>query len=191
MAGIRRLRPAAQPRERRPITRSILEEIVSTFDQNSLRGAILHAAFCLAFAAFLRIGEFTWEENMWGDDFAQWHITRGSLLLSEDRLQLTLPASKTDPFRQGVTVTVAAVNDEACPVRSLRILIERFPTDLTQPMFYPKKAFTRNFVTKALRDVFKDKGYQGNYSCHSFRRGAATSAKNAGLNENEIKLLRR
>ena len=99
VAAIRRLRPAAQPRERRPITRSILEEIVSTFDQNSLRGATLHAAFCLAFAAFLRIGEFTWEENMWGDDFAQWHITRGSLLLSEGRLQLTLPASKTDPFR--------------------------------------------------------------------------------------------
>ena len=85
----------------------------------------------------------------------------------------------------------AAVNDEACPVRSLRNLIERFPTDLTQPMFYPKKTFTRNFVTKALREVLKDKGYQGNYSGHSFRRGAATSAKNAGLNEDEIKLLGR
>ena len=54
-----------------------------------------------------------------------------------------------------------------------------------------KKTFTRNFVTKALRDVLKDKGYQGNYSGHSFRRGAATSAKNAGLNEDEIKLLGR
>ena len=95
VAGIRRLRPAAQPRERRPISRSILKEIVSTFDQNSLRGATLHAAFCLAFAAFLRIGKFTWEENMWGDDFVcpmahnqRFTITeRGQITADPSRLQ--------------------------------------------------------------------------------------------------------
>ena len=54
------------------------------------------------------MGEFTWARGELNADFQNWYITRGSVLLSEDRLQLSLPASKTDPFRQGVTLTIAA-----------------------------------------------------------------------------------
>ena len=48
------------------------------------------------------MGEFNYDEV--DSDFSSWHLTRGSISLQEDRLVLVLPASKTDPFRQEVTL---------------------------------------------------------------------------------------
>lgn len=59
---IRRLRGDSKVRERLPVTRPILLKILSLFDTATRTGATLHAAFCLAFAGFLRIGEFTWSK---------------------------------------------------------------------------------------------------------------------------------
>ena len=54
----------------------------------------------LAFAAFLRIGEVTYTaKDRSATDFNQWFLTRRSVRLHKNHLELTLPASKTDPFR--------------------------------------------------------------------------------------------
>ena len=42
-----------------------------------------------------------------------------------------------------------------------------------------------------MRSGLKNAGIMGSYSGHSFRRGAATTAKEAGLSESEIQLLGR
>ena len=81
---------------------------------------------CLAFAGFLHMGEFTWARGELNAEFQNWHITQGSVLLGEDWVQLSLPASKTDPFRQGVTLTIAATGGEACAVAALKHLFGRF-----------------------------------------------------------------
>ena len=85
------------------------------------------APFCIAIAAFRRIGEFIWTAADWrsGATFHRWHITRGPAILlphgaSSETLLLTLPASKIDPFRQGITLTIAAAGDTACAVTTLR-----------------------------------------------------------------------
>ena len=49
----------------------------------------------------------------------------------------------------------------------------------------------RDFVTCNLRASMKQLGLEGNYSGHSFRRGAATSAKEAGLSDVDIQMLGR
>ena len=136
------------------------------------------------------MGEFTY--NNVESDFSSWNLTRGSVSLLEDRLFLVLPASKTDPFRRGVTLTIPAATDEACAVKSLRNLFERFPKAYYQPLF-PTRAgtFSRNYVTRQLQKGVCTLGYEGNYTGHSFRRGAATSARLAGLSEEEIQLLGR
>ena len=98
-----------EPRERLPITRDILLRLIAHLDQNTHEGATFHAAFCLAFAAFLRISEFTWSNSEWqaDDDFKHWHITRNSVQFQPpgpraDRAYLTLPASNTDPFAEAL-----------------------------------------------------------------------------------------
>ena len=194
IAGSRRLRGEADTKERCPITKDILLQLLPHFNRHTKRGATLQAAFCLAFAAFLRVGEFTYTaKDLEDEEFAKWFLTRRSVRLYEDHLELTLPASKTDPFRQGITLTVAATNDEACTVRALRHLFQQWPAAPTSPLFESEahSPFTRDTVTSSLRQALRSEGIQGHYSGHSFRRGAATSARLAGLTDDEIMLLGR
>lgn len=137
------------------------------------------------------MGEFTWARGELNADFQNWYITRGSVLLSEDRLQLSLPASKTDPLGQGVTLTIAATGDNACAVAALKHLFSRFPAPSNSLLFDTGHGFSRQFVTDSLRKIPKELRFLGNYSGHSFRRGAATSAHKAGLSDAEIQLLGR
>ena len=68
------------------------------------------------------MGESTYTARDLEDpEFAECFLTRRSVSLFEDHLELTLPASK-DPFRRGFTLTIAASGDVACPVQALRYL---------------------------------------------------------------------
>lgn len=190
--GIRRQRGEIDLRERKPVTRDILLELLPLFDQTTRYGATMHAAFCLAFAGFLRPGEFTWrEKDLENELFAKWHLTTSSVIFYDDFLLLTLPVSKTDPFRRGVTISIAAANDEACPVKSLKHLLTAFPARQSAPLFFPGQALSPQLVIQELRKKMMQLGHQGNYSGHSFRRGAATSAERAGLSRPQIKILGR
>ena len=191
IAGLRRMRGEAETLERRPITKDLLLQMLPSFSRRTREGSTLHAAFCLAFAAFLRIGEFTYTaKDLEDPDFSQWFLTRRSVTLHEDHLELTLPASKTDPFRRGITLKIAASGDEACPVQALRHLF-RWEAPPDSPLFQWEGAFTRQLVTNKLREILTLLGVKGHYSGHSFRRGAATSAREAGCSSEEIQLLGR
>ena len=50
-------RPGVNP------THDILLRLLATLNQRPHRGVTLYAAFCLAFAAILHIGKFTWEAH--------------------------------------------------------------------------------------------------------------------------------
>lgn len=118
-------------------------------------------------------------------------MTRASITIEQDRLYAQLPASKTNPFRQGVKITIATAQDEACALQSLHKLYTKFPTPLHTPLFDTDKGFNRQYVTSVFRNTLSHLGYGGHYLGHSFRRGAATSANNSGLTENEIMTLER
>jgi hypothetical protein len=115
-----------------------------------------------------------------------------------DRLLLTIPTSKTDPFRHGVTLTISPASDAACPlaaIQNLRALTMAGggQLDLLQPLFVRPNnlPFSRDYVVRCLRLCLTHQGITGHYSGHSFRRGAATSARLAGLTDHEIQLLGR
>ena len=191
IAGVRRLRGEAGTQERLPITKDLLLQMLPHLSQRTREGATLYASFCLAFAAFLRIGEFTYSLKDRTADFSKWFLTRRSVRLFDDHLELTLPASKTDPFRRGVTLTIAASGDDACPVEAIRYLFRRWKAPLDSPLFETAGGFTRELVIGQVRQNLALLGIKGHYSGHSFRRGAATSARAAGLSDDEIMLLGR
>ena len=63
VAGIRKFRGEVNVQEREPLIRDLLLRILSLFDTSSQYNVTLYASFCLAFADFLRIGEFTYSPN--------------------------------------------------------------------------------------------------------------------------------
>ena len=191
IVGVRRLHGEAGTQERRPITKDLLLQMLPHLNRRTREGASLYAAFCLAFAAFLRVGEFTYSNSdREKADFSQWFLTRDSVTLFDDYLELRLPASKTDPFRRGITLTVAASGDAACPVRALRHLF-RWKASLDSPLFETAGGFTRDLVVGEVRQILALLGVKGHYLGHSFRRGAVMSARAAGLSDEEIMLLGR
>lgn len=68
--------------QRRPITCDILLKLISRFDSTTLKRANLHAVFCLAFAEFFRMGEFTY--NKVESDFNSWNLTWGLVSFFKD-----------------------------------------------------------------------------------------------------------
>ena len=172
--------------------KEILIQLTKILDTATLLRATIHTAFYLVFAGFLRIEEFTWGQAEYTlSDFAEFHTTRRSVRLLKDRLELSLPSSKTDPYRKNIILTIIATGDIACPVASLHYLFNRFLSRPVDSLFYSSKPFTRQLVTDTLRQMFKALGYTGHYSGYSFRRGAATSAKEAGVSDSDTQLLGR
>jgi hypothetical protein len=109
--------------------------------------------------------------------------------------RLSLPASKTDPFRKGVSIYLAAAPGAAtCPIAALKRLFEDDVADLDGPLFRNPdgSALTHDFFVATVREALQAAGYNSQeFSGHSFRRGAASSAAAAGYQDHEIQLLGR
>lgn len=60
VASIKRLIKEKDKKKRKPITREILVQLLNNLDQKILNGAVLHAAYSMAFAIFLKCEEFTY-----------------------------------------------------------------------------------------------------------------------------------
>ena len=190
--GIRRLRGEPGTKERYPITKDVLLQLLPLFDYRTRGGITIYTAFCLVFAGFLRAGEFIYTAHDLKDmEFYKWFLTRRSVRFHDDYIELTLPASKTDPFRQGVTLTIAATGDDACAVTALQRLFHDWPAPLSTPLFQIGGSFTRQRLTETLRETLIAVGIDGHYTGYFFRRGTATSVREAGLSEDEIQLLGR
>ncbi|KZP17754.1 hypothetical protein FIBSPDRAFT_1046642 [Athelia psychrophila] len=118
------------------------------------------------------------------------------LAVSRDKKTPTLPASKTDPFRKGVSITVAAAPGIcSCPVTALKLLFERAPRAAGEiPLFenLDGTVLHRGTFIATIRKALLAAGYDAAlYAGHSFRRGAASSAAAAGFSDYEIQLLGR
>lgn len=101
-------------------------------------------------------------------------------------------ADRKGEFRQWHMTRALITRNCPHPRRtSLPRLYTKFPASLHVPLFNIEKGFTRQCVTNTLRSTLSELGYKGRYSGHSFRRGAATSASESGLSEDDIMILGR
>lgn len=199
--GIKRDHNEPACRKRSPLTRPHLLALLHHLQSPHYEFIVLRAAFTLAFAGFLRVGEFTYREadTQLGTAFHKWFVTKASIKIANDSsyMELSLPASKTDPFRKGIKLTIAASQDEGCPVdamKQLRGIDTHRPA--TAPLFcvgrYNQGPFTREYVVTKLQHLARLAGLtNGTWNGHSFRRGAATWAAQKGMSEAEIQTLGR
>ena len=203
LQGIKRDHNEPERRARTPLTRPYLLRLLSAVGTGSYDQAVTRAAFTLAFAAFLRVGEFTYRvaDSPAGIVFRKWHLTKSSIQLREREgitfMELTLPASKTDPFRHGIRLTIAASNDAGCPIQAMKDLRRR---DRHRPEFAPlfcigsqeQRPYTREHVVQTLQELAIATGLgHGAWNGHSFRRGAATWAATVGIPDAQIQILGR
>lgn len=180
IVGIKR-QQGDNTRRRLPITISVLKSIKSrlhhfAFDIADKR--MLWAASCVAFYGFLRASEFTCQaKNRFDPDQS---LLRQDIIRTDTMFLLKVKASKTDPFRRGLTVPLAQTNTSTCPVSAISKYLMMTPNRaLDRPLFQFTSGdfLTRHSLTSILRDLLSS----GDYASHSFRIGAATSAAAAGI----------
>jgi len=145
------------------------------------------AAFTMAFAGFLRIGEITYP-NRKAKDFSTTRALRSDVRIAPNGYLMVfyLKRSKTDKTYSGVNIQIAAIpGDRLCPVAVIIQLFNRDPRPLSDPLFsVNNRAFSAPVVRKILLTRLAGGGILPNgYSNHSFHRGAAQHAHNCGFAE--------
>ena len=105
-------------------------------------------------------------------------------------VRVKLRSSKTDPFRKGVDIFVGRTHNKLCPVEAMQAYLV-----LGQPKkgflfkFKDGRPLTKKRFVKAVREALGRAGRNPkDYAGHSFRRGAATTASQRGVDEATIKM---
>ena len=165
--------------KRLPITPSLLRVInQNLFNSSRLfeDKVMIWAAITSAFFGFLRISEYTAQGKRTYDPSTTLLVE--DIRVRNDSIKLYVKSSKTDPFRQGVTVRIEANNTILCPVNALRYYLSYRPKT-NGPLFAFKNGsfLTRNDVNAILRDTSNG---TANISSHSLRIGAASTAAAMG-----------
>ena len=139
---------------------------------------MLWAAMLTAFYGFLRVSEYT-SSHVKSYDPPSTLCFRDVQIITNSSIQLNIKASKTDPFRNGVHITLHANNSPLCPLKALRPFLLSHPQK-SGPLFVWQdgRYLTRCGLSAVLARI-SPQGLQ-NMSSHSFRIGAASTAAAAG-----------
>ena len=197
LRGIKKIQ-GSNTNKRLPITQDILREMCKILRLglfSPFTDILLEAMFSVAFFAFLRCGELTCK-NVFDPDI---HLTMSDVVFhpNEDCVNLTLKSSKTDPFRQGVTIRLFKTGEMICPVTAINRYLSSLPTALKEgkkPLFVNNnlQPITRLYFIDKLKRVLQHMGLDTkHYSGHSFRVGAASSCSANGVPDHLIQTLGR
>lgn len=145
---------------------------------------MLWAAICLAFFGFLRVGELTCGKKF---DPAL-HLSRSDISFSPSidapaAMFVKIKASKTDPFKKGVLLTIGSSGSTICAVSAVkRYLMSTNYKGGPLFQYSDGRYLSRDLFTENIRQLLCIGGYNAkNYAGHSFRIGAATSAASANM----------
>ena len=185
-------------RQKLPITFKILQEIVTClqcgFFNHDYMDLTFQTACVLAFYGFLRCNEFTCrtvfdpDSNLCVSDIN---------FVSECEVTVNLKATKTDIFRQGIIISLFKIEGVVCPYKLLSQLMSvRLNLNAKQNDSFlveeTGKPLSRNYFISKLKTILIALGYSDkDYSGHSFRSGAATSASSQGIEDSMIQTLGR
>jgi hypothetical protein len=154
--GIRRHQPQRLKKQASPITKEILEKLVeapTTYQAGSpefINNANFIVVAKVAFAGFLRSGEFTYDLSDLQDlrTFQQTKLLRLDITFGDldDYAIISLKRSKTDYNHEGVEIVVAATGRSTCPVQALRHLFAIDPQPPNAPLFRLTTSLFSSFI---------------------------------------------
>ena len=198
LRGIKREQSSTRTeRVRLPITVEIMHQIYSVLSTSpaEFQGIMLWAACCTAFFGFLRVGEMTIPSRDSYDSSR--HLSLGDVALDSRTnptiIWLTIKQSKTDPFRKGARLCLGRTASVVCPIKALLPYLairgsapgSLFNSESGAPL---TRAQFKTLLSMTLKRAGLD---DSKYNTHSFRIGAATSAKAVGISDVHIQLLGR
>ena len=190
-------KPSTRPKPRLPITPAILQSMRRFWegDKHNEDNIMLWAACCMCFFGFLRSGEVTVPSVREYD--ADGHLSVGDVkldsLCNPSVVQVRIKASKTDPFRKGVTLYLGKSGNELCPVAAVAAyLAVRGGAQGPFFRFGSGVPLSREALVRNVRAALRPSGVDVScYSGHSFRIGAASTAAAVGMEDSLIKTLGR
>ena len=198
LKGIRKSQALVQTRrDRQPITFPIMQRLQSVFVKypSTYFNTMIWAACCLAYFGLLRVSEFTTQSPDYINHSRDLLLADVALdsHTSPQMVRLTIKQSKTDQFRQGTYVYLGKTDHRVCPVMVLvQYLAKRGGKPGPLFMLPNNKALTRENFCAALNKAFQELEMSPcTFNTHSFRIGAATSAKQAGISDSLLKTLGR
>ena len=175
-----------QADSRRPITMDILGKLVNSLSglcSSSYEVLLFKASFCLAFFGFLRVGEITAVSKKGGVANV---LSVEDLKFSMDHssFEINIRSSKTDQRGVGTTLQFrVGLEPILCPVKAITEFMKVRPT-VMGPLFihFEGSPLTRYQFNAILKKGINSLGLpEGEFSSHSFRIGAATSAALSGI----------
>ena len=122
LKGAKKATPESS-RRRLPITPTILQAIKAVWkkDPSPRDARMLWAASCLCLFGFLRSGKIVFPTDTSFD--LQSHLAFADIAVDSrsapSAIQVRIKASKTSPFRQGVTLHIGTVEGALCPVAAV------------------------------------------------------------------------
>ena len=190
--GIKRSQGALSSRPRLPVSSNILCIIYSALNLNSFDNVMVWAACLLVYFGFLRSAEFTVPSLSAYNASVHLSVSDVSVDVPHDPscLQVLIKASKTYPFRKGCNILIGLGSPPLCAVQAV-ISYLACCGHHPGPLFLLENGLplTRSLVTDRLRAIVLSAGLPGDFSSHSFRIGAATSAARAGVPDHLIQVL--
>ena len=178
--------------QRQPVTADLRRIIQRSLDAHNSEHVRLWAACCLGLFGFLRAGECT--VNCTFDPSI--HLTVQDLQVDAEvnpsSLRVRIKSCKTDPFRQGCFIYLGRGQAPLCPISAiLAYLHRRGPS--SGPLFIDThgQPLTRSRLSSFIQSVLQGEEIPGQFSGHSFRIGAATTAAQCGIPDHLIKTMGR
>ena len=179
-----------------PITLNILGQLLNSLPQickSSYECCLFRAAFCLAFFGFLRVGEFSATSKK-GDVSKILAVSDIKIDADQSCLKLLIRFSKTDQKGLSTTLQIGVgPNSTMCPVKTTGEFLSVRP-GVDGPLFihFGGDPLTRYQFSSILTKGIKAIGLSHeDFSPHSFRIGAATSAAMGGSSIDAIKCMGR
>ncbi len=146
---------------------------------------MIWAAATICFFGFLRAGEVVAPAH--GSFDPTRHLTYADIRIDNSTcprmVEVRIKASKTDPFRRGISVNFGWTENDLCPVAAaLDYMVRRGASGGSLFQFEDARYLTRERFVAAVREALRTSGVDpSRYAGHSFRIGAATTATQRGI----------